>query len=35
MTVVQADGQDVEPVTVDELRLGVAETCDVIVEPTG
>jgi CopA family copper-resistance protein len=33
MTVVQADGQDVEPVTVDEIRLGVAETCDVIVEP--
>jgi len=33
MTVVQADGQDVEPVTVDEFRLGVAETCDVILEP--
>ncbi|MEW8029021.1 MAG: copper resistance system multicopper oxidase [Candidatus Thiodiazotropha sp.] len=33
MTVVAADGQDVEPVTVDELRLGVAETYDVIVEP--
>jgi FtsP/CotA-like multicopper oxidase with cupredoxin domain len=33
LTVVQADGQDVDPVTVDELRLGVAETCDVIVEP--
>jgi len=33
MTVVQADGQDVEPVTVDEFRLGVAETCDVVVEP--
>ncbi len=33
MTVVQADGQDVEPVTVDELRIAVAETYDVIVEP--
>jgi CopA family copper-resistance protein len=33
MTVVAADGQDVEPVTVDELRLGVAETYDVIVTP--
>jgi CopA family copper-resistance protein len=33
MTVVQADGQNVEPVTVDELRMGVAETYDVIVEP--
>jgi CopA family copper-resistance protein len=33
MTVVAADGQDVEPVTVEEFRLGVAETLDVIVEP--
>jgi CopA family copper-resistance protein len=33
MTVIQVDGQDVEPVTVDEFRLAVAETCDVIVEP--
>lgn len=33
MTVVQADGQDIEPVTVDEFRMGVAETYDVIVEP--
>jgi len=33
MTVVQADGQDIEPVTVDEIRLGVAETYDVIVTP--
>jgi len=33
MTVVQADGQNVEPVTVDELRIAVAETFDVIVEP--
>ncbi|OZB60038.1 MAG: copper resistance protein CopA [Lysobacterales bacterium 14-68-21] len=34
MTVVAADGQDVEPVSVDEFRIGVAETYDVIVEPT-
>ena len=34
MTVVQADGQNVEPVPVDEFRVGVAETIDVIVEPT-
>jgi CopA family copper-resistance protein len=34
MTVVAADGQDVEPVTVDEFRIAVAETYDVIVEPT-
>ena len=33
MTVVQADGQNVEPVTVDEFQMGVAETYDVIVEP--
>lgn len=33
MTVVQADGQDIEPVTVDEIRIGVAETYDVIVTP--
>jgi len=33
MTVVQADGQDVQPVAVDELRMSVAETYDVIVEP--
>ncbi|MHB1374236.1 MAG: copper resistance system multicopper oxidase [Thauera sp.] len=33
MTVVQTDGQDVEPVTVDEIRVGVAETYDVIVSP--
>jgi CopA family copper-resistance protein len=33
MTVVQSDGQDVEPVTVDELRIAVAETFDVIVTP--
>ncbi|WP_373480696.1 copper resistance system multicopper oxidase [Geminocystis sp.] len=34
MTVLQADGQNVQPVTVDEFRMGVAETYDVIVEPT-
>jgi CopA family copper-resistance protein len=34
MMVVSADGQDVEPVTVDEFRISVAETYDVIVEPT-
>jgi len=33
MTVVQVDGQDVEPVTIDEFRIGPAETYDVIVEP--
>ncbi len=33
MTVVQTDGQNVEPVTVDEIRLGVAETFDVVVTP--
>ncbi len=33
MMVVAADGKDVEPVPVDEFRIGVAETYDVIVEP--
>ncbi len=33
MTVVAADGQNIEPVTVDEFRIGVAETYDVIVAP--
>ena len=33
LRVVAADGQDIEPVTVDEFRLAPAETCDVIVEP--
>ncbi len=33
MTVVAADGQDVEPVSVDEFRIGAAEVYDVIVEP--
>ncbi len=33
MTVVSADGQNVEPVSVDEFRIGLAETYDVIVTP--
>lgn len=33
MTVVATDGCNVEPVSVDEFRIGVAETYDVIVEP--
>jgi CopA family copper-resistance protein len=33
LTVVHVDGQAVEPVTVDELRIGPAETYDVIVTP--
>lgn len=33
MTVIQADGQNVEPVTVDEFRFGPGETYDVLVEP--
>jgi len=32
-TVVQADGQNVRPVDVDEFQIGVAETYDVIVTP--
>lgn len=35
MTVVQADGQNVSPVRVDEFRIAIAETYDVIVEPVG
>jgi CopA family copper-resistance protein len=31
--VIQADGNDVEPVEIDEFRMGVAETYDVIVQP--
>jgi len=34
MTIVQSDGNYVEPVTVDEFRIGIAETYDVIVQPT-
>jgi FtsP/CotA-like multicopper oxidase with cupredoxin domain len=33
LTVVATDGQDVEPITVDELRIGTAEVYDVIVTP--
>ncbi|HYD05462.1 MAG TPA: copper resistance system multicopper oxidase, partial [Reyranella sp.] len=33
LRVVQADGSDVMPVTVEEFRIGVAETYDVIVRP--
>lgn len=34
MTVVQADGQDVRPVTIDEFQIANAETYDIIVTPT-
>ena len=34
MTVVAADGLHVKPVSVEEFRIAVAETFDVIVEPT-
>ena len=34
LTVVQADGNDVEPVAVDEFRFGPGETYDAIVQPT-
>lgn len=33
LTVIQADGQDVEPVTVDEFRFGPGETYDLLVDP--
>ena len=33
MTVVAADGQDVIPIPVDEFRIGVGETYDVLVNP--
>jgi CopA family copper-resistance protein len=33
MTVVAADGQYVQPVSVDEFRISAAETLDVLVEP--
>lgn len=35
MTLVQADGQNVQPVEIDEFRIGPGETYDVIVEPSG
>jgi CopA family copper-resistance protein len=34
LTVISADGQDVEPVNVDEFRFGPGETYDVLVKPT-
>jgi FtsP/CotA-like multicopper oxidase with cupredoxin domain len=34
-TVIAADGQPVQPVTVEEFRIAPAETYDVIVAPTG
>ncbi|MCW9088499.1 MAG: copper resistance system multicopper oxidase [Gammaproteobacteria bacterium] len=34
MTVIAADGQYIEPVSVEEFRIGVAETYDVIVSPS-
>ena len=34
MTVVATDGIDVAPVAIDDFRIGVAETYDVIVTPT-
>ena len=34
LKVVASDGQDIEPVSVDEFRIGPAETYDVIVEPS-
>ena len=34
MKVVAADGQNIEPVSIDEFRIAVAETYDVIVEPS-
>ncbi len=34
LSVVQADGQNVKPVSVDEFRFGPGETYDVLVEPT-
>ncbi|MGI8543001.1 MAG: copper resistance system multicopper oxidase [Aridibacter sp.] len=35
MTVVAVDGQNVQPVPIEEFRIAVAETYDVIVEPEG
>ncbi len=33
MTVIAADGKDVDPVEVDEFQIGTAETYDVVVKP--
>lgn len=35
MTVVQADGQNIKPIEIDEFRIGVAETYDVVVTMPG
>lgn len=34
MTIVQADGQNVEPVSIEEFRFGPGETYDALVQPT-
>ena len=34
LTIVQADGQNVRPVAVDEFQIGVAETYDAVVQPS-
>ena len=34
MVVVAADGQNIQPIAVDEFRIAIAETIDVIVSPT-
>ena len=34
LTVISTDGQDVEPISVDEFRFGPGETYDVVVSPT-
>ena len=34
MTVVQVSGQHIQPVITDEFRIGIAETYDVIVQPS-
>jgi CopA family copper-resistance protein len=34
MTVVQADGLNVRPIETDEFQIGIAETYDVLVEPS-
>lgn len=33
LKVVQVDGVNIEPISVDEFRFGPGETCDVVVEP--
>ncbi len=33
MTIVQADGLNVQPLEVDEFQIGVAETYDIVIEP--